>query len=89
MTLPNTRNELKVGIWASGTPEQVLLHVHTAMHVCKQLGLETKEADAIMALEVAYCKLDAAKAEYAKLAKTIKKNSKEQKEKIEKPASNV
>ena len=44
LTLPNTGNELKVAIWASGTPEQFLLHVHTAMHVCKQLGLETEEA---------------------------------------------
>ena len=35
LTLPNTGNELKVAIWASGTPEQFLLHIHTAMHVCK------------------------------------------------------
>ena len=43
VTLPNTGNELKVAIWTSGTPEQFLLHVCTAMHVCKQLGLATKE----------------------------------------------
>ena len=30
LTLPNTGNELKVAIWASGTPEQFLLHVRTA-----------------------------------------------------------
>ena len=77
LTLPNTGNELKVAIWASGTPEQFLLHVRTAMHVCKQLGLETKEADAMMALEAAYCKLDAAKAEYSKLAKDAKQNAKD------------
>ena len=53
LTLPNTGNELKVAIWASGTPEQFLLHVRTAMHVCKQLGLETEEAKAMMALEAA------------------------------------
>ena len=35
LTLPNTGNKLKVAIWASGTPEQFLLHVHTAMHICK------------------------------------------------------
>ena len=34
-TLPNTGNELKVAIGTSGTPEQFLLHVRTAMHVCK------------------------------------------------------
>ena len=65
LTLPNTGNELKVAIWVSGTPEQFLLHVRTAMHVCKQLGLEEEEVNALLALEVAYCTLDDAKAEYA------------------------
>ena len=54
LTLPNTGNELKVAIWTSGTPGQFLLHVRTAMHICKQLGLETKEANAMMVLEAAY-----------------------------------
>ena len=31
LTLPNTGNELKVAIWASGTPAQFLLHVHAHM----------------------------------------------------------
>jgi hypothetical protein len=75
LTLPNTGNKLKMAIWASGTPEQLLLHVHTVMHVCKQLGLETKEANAMMVLEAAYCKLDAAKAEYTKLSKEAKQNA--------------
>ena len=83
LTLPNTGNKLKVAIWASGTPEQFLLHVRTAMHVCKQLGLETKEANAMMALEAAYCKLDAAKGEYTKLVKNAKQKAKEAKEKEE------
>ena len=80
LTLPNTGSELKVAIWASGTPEQFLLHVRTAMHVCKQLGLETKEADAMMALEAAYCKLDAAKAEYTKLYKEAKQKARDKDE---------
>ena len=75
LTLPNTGTELKVAIWASGTPEQFLLHVRTAMHVCKQLGLETKEADAMIVLEAAYCKLDAAKAEYNKLSREAKQKA--------------
>ena len=39
--------DLKVpkSIYDGGTPEQFLLHVHTAMHVCKQIGLNTKEAN--------------------------------------------
>ena len=80
LTLPNTGSELKVAIWASGTPEQFLLHVRTAMHVCKQLGLETEEADAMMALEAAYCKLDAAKAEYTKLYKEAKQKARDKDE---------
>ena len=39
LTLPNTGNELKVAIWASGTPKQFLLHVCTVIHSCKQMGL--------------------------------------------------
>ena len=86
LTLPNTGNELKVTIWTSKTPEQFLLHVHTAMHVSKQLGLETKEADAMMALEAAYCKLYAAKAEYSKLTKEAKQKAKDVRDRDENPA---
>ena len=56
------------------------------MQTCKQLGLETKEANAMMELEAAYCKLDAAKAEYTKLAKKSKQTEKEPLEKEETPA---
>ena len=66
LTLSNTGNELKEAIWASGTSKQFLLHVRTAMNVCKQLGLEDKEVNALVALEAVYCTLDAAKLEYAK-----------------------
>ena len=89
LTLPNTRNMLKVAIWANGTPKQCLVHVCTAMHACKQIGLDTKEANAPMVLEVAYCELDAAKMEYTKLARTTKKKTKERKENDENPAPGV
>ena len=83
LTLPNTGNDLKVAIWASSrTPKQLLLHFHTAMHICKQLGLETKEAGAMMALEAAYCELDAAKVEYAN-AKQKMKDWKEKEETLD------
>ncbi len=85
-TLPNTGNKLKVAIWASRTPKQFLLHVRTAMQVCKQLCLETKEANAMMVLEAAYFELDAIKAEYTKLAKSAKQKAKDLKDKEETPA---
>ena len=40
LTLPNTGNKLKVALWASGTPKHFLLHVHLAIHACKQMGLD-------------------------------------------------
>ena len=46
LTLSNMGYELNVAIWASGIPKQFLLHVHTAIHVCKQMGLDTNFADA-------------------------------------------
>ena len=61
LTLPTMGNKLKVAIWASRNSEQFLLHVHTGMHVCKQMGLDINYANAALALEAAYCKLDAAK----------------------------
>ena len=53
------------------------------MHICKQLGLETKEANAMMVLEAAYCELDAAKVKYVKLEKSSKQKAKNSKEKEE------
>ena len=73
-------NELKVVICVPRTPKQFLLHGSTAVHVCKQNGLDTNYANTSMALEAAYCKLDAAKTEYAHLEKATKKKAKEQKE---------
>lgn len=46
MTLPKTRNELKVVKWASRIPEQFLMHVSTAVHTCKQMDLEANFKEA-------------------------------------------
>ena len=76
LTLPNTGNKLKVVIWASGTLEPFLLHVRTAKHICKQIGLDTNYPDAVTVLEAIHFKLNAAKTEYAQLAKATKKKQK-------------
>ncbi len=39
LTLPNTGNELKVAIWASGTPEQFLMHIPTPCTYANKLVL--------------------------------------------------
>lgn len=61
LTLPNARNELKVPIWVSGTPEQFLMHIHTAVHACKQMGLEANFKEAELALEQKKLSADIAK----------------------------
>jgi hypothetical protein len=40
LTVTNMVNELKVAIWASRTPEQFLLDVHTVIPACNQMGLD-------------------------------------------------
>ena len=39
LTLPNTGNKLKVAIWESKTPEQILLHVRTRFTCANRWGL--------------------------------------------------
>jgi hypothetical protein len=39
---PNTGGKLKVALWASKTPEQFILHVHSAIHACKQMDHDVK-----------------------------------------------
>ena len=55
-------------IWASGTPEQFLLHVCTAIQVCKQIGFDTNYANAP--------KLDATKTKDDQLASATKRKQK-------------
>ena len=75
LTLPNTGNELKVAVWASGTPEQFLLHVRSAIHACKQMGLGTEFAAAERAVESVKIEVELAKEEYAKLRNAEKKKN--------------
>ena len=35
LMLPHMGSKLKVMLWVSGTPEQFVLHVHSAIHACK------------------------------------------------------
>eukprot|EP00804_Cyclotella_cryptica_P020538 CCRYP_003393-RA/>CCRYP_003393-RA protein AED:0.40 eAED:0.79 QI:0/0/0/1/1/1/2/0/347 len=73
LTLPNTGNELKVAVWASGTPEQFLLHVRSAIHACKQMGLDTDFAAAEKAVETAKIEAELAKQDYVTVRNAEKK----------------
>ena len=60
----STGNKLKVAVWASGTLEQFLMHVRSAFHVCKQMGLDTEFAKAEKNIETANLDVDIMKNEF-------------------------
>ena len=53
LTLPNMGSELKVALWASGTPEQFILHVHSVIHTYKQMEHDVKDLNAKEAVAMA------------------------------------
>ena len=67
LTLPNTGNELTVAVWVSGTPEQFVLHVRSAIHACKQMGLDANFAKAEQTVINAELEAKLAKTEYVKI----------------------
>jgi hypothetical protein len=69
-------NEVKVAIWGTGTPGQFLLHVHTIIHACKQMGLDVNFADAEKAVTTAELDTELAKIEYAHVRSSKKKKNK-------------
>jgi hypothetical protein len=42
LTLPHMGSQLKVTLWASRTPLQFILHVHSAIYACKQMEHDMK-----------------------------------------------
>ena len=73
LTLPSTKSEMSVAQWASGTPEQFLLHVRSAIHACKQMGLDTDFAAAKRAVDTAKIEAELAKQEYVTVRNAEKK----------------
>lgn len=51
--------------WASGTPQQILLHVRAAIHACKQMKLDANFTRAQEAVMTAELNLEIAKESYA------------------------
>ena len=70
LTLPETRSEMRVAIWASGTPEHFLIHVHGAVNIIQQMGLDSKFNKADDAVENLRLDLDIAKDAYSKAEST-------------------
>jgi len=65
LMLPHMGSELKVALWASGTPEQFILHVLSAIHPCKQMDHDVKFSNAKEAVANAILDLEIKKEEYA------------------------
>jgi hypothetical protein len=65
LTLPHAGSEFKVALWASGTPEQFVLHVRSAIHACKQMEHDVKISKAEEAVADATLELEVWKDEYA------------------------
>jgi hypothetical protein len=75
LTLPNTGNELKVAVWASGTPEQFALHVRSAIHACKQTGLDANFTKAEQAVIHSELEAELAKEEFVNFAAPRKRRT--------------
>ena len=56
--------EYNAAQWASGTPEQFVLHVRSVIHTCKQMELNVNFSRAKEALATAMLNLEIAKEEY-------------------------
>ncbi len=81
LTLPSTKSEMSVAQWASGTPEQFLLHVRAAIHACKQMELDANFTRAQDAVTTAELNLEMAKESYATVRNSEKKRPRGTKEK--------
>ena len=67
LTLPNTGNELKVAVWASGTPKQFVLCVCSNIHEFKQIGLDMNCTNAKKAVVTTELDTELSKTEYAQV----------------------
>ena len=63
LTLPSG-SEMRMTRWASGTPEHFLIYVRGVIHAVKEMGLNTKFKEVIVAAETATLDLDISKTAY-------------------------
>ena len=67
LPLPHMGSKLKVSLWASGTPKQLILHVCSANHTCKQMEHDIKSSKAKEADENEILDLEIKKEEYVQV----------------------
>jgi len=76
LTLLNMGSELKVALWASGTPKQFVLRVRSVIHACKQMKHDVKYLNAKEAVAMANLDLDIKKEEYVQVCSSERKKNK-------------
>jgi hypothetical protein len=81
LMLPHMGSELKVTLWASGTPEQFKLHVRATIHACKQIEHDVKFSKAKEAVVNAILNLEITKDEYVQVCSSEKKVKREHRRK--------
>ena len=77
LTPHNTGSEMRVVIWASGTPEHFLIHVHGGVNVIQQMGLDSKFNEGANAVKNLRLDLDFSKDAYSKAKREYKKKKEE------------
>ena len=69
-------SELKVVLWASGTPEQFILYVCSAIHTCKQMEHDVTFINAKEAVATAKLDLEIKQEEYVQVCNLERKKNK-------------
>ncbi len=77
LTLPHTRSKYRATQWASGTPEQFKVHMHSAIHACTQMELDVNFSRAKEAIATTILNLEIAKEEYMLICSFEKKSKRE------------
>ncbi len=78
LSLPS-ESEMRMVRWASGTPENFLIHMRGAIHAIKEMELDTKFREATKAVESAILEVELTKMQYKdKLKKREKDDSSQQ-----------
>jgi hypothetical protein len=76
LMLPHMDSELKVTLWASGTPEPFILHVLSAIHACKHMEHVIQFSKAEETVANAILDLKIKKDEYAQVCSLERKKTK-------------
>ena len=79
LTLCDTGGELKVAVWASRILKQFLLYVCSAIHACRQMGLDASFTNAAKTITTIELEAELVKSKYVHVCNSEKKKTKDNK----------